>query len=83
MWQGLCAMLSHSVISDWDLSLTKIHGAWFYDLMKLRLLMSHNKNSVRDREIGKRWICSDSERSTHQECGPSQRGVAMECDVLN
>ena len=27
-------------------------------------LMSHCKNSVRDTEIGKRWICSDSERST-------------------
>ena len=26
--------------------------------------MSHCKNSVRDTEIGKRWICSDSERST-------------------
>ena len=50
--QGLCAMLSHSVVSDMDLSLAKTHGAWLQDLMKLRLLMSHNKNSVRDREIG-------------------------------
>ena len=29
-------------------------------------LMSHCKNSVRDTAIGKRWICSDSERSTLQ-----------------
>ena len=36
-------MLSHSVVSDWDLSPAKTHGAWFYDLMKLRLLMSHCK----------------------------------------
>jgi len=37
-WKGLCAMLSHSVVSDWDLSLAKTHGAWFQDLMTLRLL---------------------------------------------
>ena len=49
MW--LCAMLSHSVVSDWDLSLAKTHSAWFQDLMKLRFLMSRcKKNSV----IGKR-----------------------------
>ena len=53
-WQGLCAMLSHSVISDWDLSLDKTHGAWFQDLMKLGFLMYHCKNSVRDTVIGKR-----------------------------
>ena len=53
MW--LCAMLSHSVVSDWDLSLAKTHSAWFQDLMKLRFLMSHcKKNSVRDTVIGKR-----------------------------
>ena len=57
-------MLSHSVIPDWDLSLGKTHVAWFQDLMKLRFLMYHCKNSVRDTVIGKRWICSDSERST-------------------
>ena len=28
-WQGLCAMLAHSVISAWDLSLAKTHSAWF------------------------------------------------------
>ena len=67
--QGFCAMLSHSVVSDWDLSLTKTQGAWFQDLMKLRLLMSHCKISVRDRAIGKSWICSDLERGTLQEVG--------------
>ena len=24
-----CAALSHAVVSDWDLSPTKTHGAWF------------------------------------------------------
>ena len=34
--------------------------------MKLRFLMSHRrKNSVRDKVIGKKWIYSDTERSTH------------------
>ena len=56
VWQGLCAMLSHSIIFHWDFSLTNPHGIWFQDLMKLRLLMSHCKNSVRDTPIGKRWI---------------------------
>ena len=27
-------------------------------------LMSHPKNSVTDTMMGKRWVCSDSERST-------------------
>ena len=50
---------------DQDLNLAKIHGTWFQDLMKLRFLMSHcRKNSVIDKVIGKKWIYSDSERST-------------------
>ena len=58
-------MLSHSVVSNQDLSLAKAHGAWFQDLVKLRFLMSHcKKNLVRHKAVGKRWICSDSERST-------------------
>ena len=36
-------MFSHSVVSDWDLSPAKTHGAWFQDLMKLRFLMFHCK----------------------------------------
>ena len=32
---------------SWGLSLAKIHAAWLQDLMKLRLLMSHCKNSLR------------------------------------
>ena len=28
-WQGLCAMLSHSVMSNRDLSPAKTHSAWF------------------------------------------------------
>ena len=63
-------MLSQSVVSNWDLSLAKTDGASFQDLMKLRFLMSHcKKNSVRETAIGKRQICSDSERSTvHRVC---------------
>ena len=26
-WQGLCAMLGHSVMSNWDLNPAKTHGA--------------------------------------------------------
>ena len=26
-WQRLCAMLSHSVVSKWDMSLAKTHSA--------------------------------------------------------
>ena len=51
MWQGLCAMLRHSVISDWDLNQAKAHGSLFGNLMKLRLFMSHCKISVRDTAI--------------------------------
>ena len=50
----------------WDLNPAKTHSAWFQDLMKLRPLMTHGrKNSVRDKVIGKKWIYSDTERSTH------------------
>ena len=48
-WKGFCAMLSHSVVSNWDLSLAKTHGAWFQDLMMLRLLMSHCKEKFSER----------------------------------
>ena len=42
-WQGLCAMLGYSVMSDRDLNLAKTHGTWFQDLMKLRFMLSHWK----------------------------------------
>jgi len=49
----------------WDSNPAKTHGTWFQDLMKFRFLMSHHrKNSVRDKVVGKKWIYSDSERST-------------------
>ena len=49
----------------WDLNPAKTQGTWFQDLMKLRFLMSHlRKNSVSDKVISKKWIYSDSERST-------------------
>ena len=49
----------------WDSNPTKIHGICFQNLMKLGFLMPHcRKNSVRDNVIGKKWIYSDSERST-------------------
>ena len=59
----------------WDSNPAKTHSSWFQGLMKLRSLMSHHReNSVRDKVIGKKWIYSDSERSTlHRQCGPLQR----------
>ena len=58
-----------------DSNPTKTHSTWFQDLMKLRFLMYHHrKNSVKDKVIGKKWICSDSERNTlYRQCGPSRR----------
>ena len=47
----------------WDSDPAKTHGTWFQELMKL-LTSHHKKNSVRDIVIGKKWIYSDSERST-------------------
>ena len=48
-------MLSHSVMSNWDLSSANIYDAWYQDLKKLRFLMSHcKKKSVRDTAVGKR-----------------------------
>ena len=44
--------------------------------------MSHCKNSVRDTEIGKRWICSDSKKGTLQECQPLQKGVQQPRNVV-
>ena len=40
---------------------------------------------MRDSEIGKKYICSDSERSTLRECGPLQRvsAAATECGVVS
>ena len=49
----------------WDSNPAKTHRTWFQGLMKFRFLMSHRrKNSLRDKLIGKKWIYSDSERST-------------------
>ena len=54
-----------------------------FRLMKLRLLMSHCKeNSVRGTAMDKRWICWGLERSTLQECGPSQSGVQWPWNVV-
>ena len=53
--------------------------------MKLRFLMSHcRKNSLRDKVIGKKWVYSDTERSTlHRQCEPLQRAnVAVKCSVV-
>ena len=68
MWLGL----KPSWNPAWDLNpfgwvsySAKTHGTWFQDLRKLKFLLSHHrKNSVRDKVIGKKWIYSDSERST-------------------
>ena len=44
-------------------------------------LMPHCKNSVRDTVIGKRWISSDSERSTFHRVWAIHS--AMECGVAS
>jgi len=61
---------------DWDSNPAKTHGTWFQDLMKLRFLMPHRRlNSMRDKVIGKKWIYSDSERSTlHRQHVGHRRG---------
>ena len=48
-------------------------------------LISHCKNSVRDTVIGKRWICSDSEKRTfHRVWAITEESeVAMECGVVS
>ena len=53
--------------------------------MKLTFLMSrHRKNSVRDKVIGKKWIYSDSEKSTLQRQSVGQcRGWVEECGLVN
>ena len=60
----------------WDSNPAKTHSDWFQDLMKLRFLMSHHRrNSVRDKVIAKKWIYSDSERSTlHRQSMGHHRG---------
>ena len=47
--------------------------------------MSDCKNSVRDTEIGKKRICSDSERSTlHRVWAITEEtAAAMECGVVS
>ena len=47
--------------------------------------MSHYKNPVRDAVIGKRWICSDSDRSTlHRVWAITEESAAaMECGVAS
>ena len=58
-------MILKPFTSDWDSNPAKTPSTWFQDLTKLRFLMSHcRKNSVRDKVIRKKWIYSDSERST-------------------
>ena len=46
--------------------------------------MSHCKNSIRDTVIGKKWICSDSERSTLHRVWviTEESTVAIECGVV-
>ena len=45
--------------------------------------MSHCKNnSVRDTAIGKRWICSNSERRAGSAGGGPSHVLALECGVV-
>ena len=61
--------------------------SWFQDLKKLRVLISHcRKNSVRDKVIGKKWVYSDSERSTlhRQNVGHSRGRVwPQKCGMVS
>ena len=68
-----------------DLSLGKTHDDWLQDLMKLRLRCLITKNSVRDTAVGRKWICSDSERSTiHRVWAITEEtAAAMECVVVS
>ena len=68
----------------WDSNPAKIHGTWFQDLMKLRLLMPHHRmNSVREKVVGEKWIYSDSERSTlHTQRVGHRRGRARPQNVV-
>ena len=66
----LCCALSLSCV---ELGLEPGQNLWHPVLgsNKPRALdVSLQKNSARDTATGKRWICSDLERSTLQECGP-------------
>ena len=79
MWLGLKPSQNLAWDSNpcgWDSNPAKTHSTWFQDLMKLRFLMSHHrKNSVRDKVIGKKWIYSDSERSTlHRQSMGHRKG---------
>ena len=68
---------------DCDWSPAKTQCTWFQDLMKLRFLMSYcRKISVRDKVVGKKWIYSDSERSTfHRQSMGHQRGQVLPGNV--
>ena len=67
----------------WDSNPAKTHCSWFQDLMKLRFLMSHcRKNSLRDKVIGKKWVYSDTERSTlHRQSVGHRRGWVWSWNV--
>ena len=74
-------MLSQSVVSNWDLSLAKTHVPVSGPNEAQVLGVSLQKYSVRD--IAKRYICLDSERSTvHRMCAIAE-GVAMKCGVVS
>ena len=86
MWLGLEPSQNpawHLNPCDLDSNLVKTHSTWFQELTKLRFLMSHcRKNSVRDRVIGKKWIYSDSERSTlHRQSVSHHRGRVQPWNV--
>ena len=51
-------MLSHSVISDWGLSLAKMCLVLGPNEAQA-LYVSLQENSVRDTAIGKKWVCLD------------------------
>ena len=62
-------------------------GNCFQDQMKLKFLMSHHrKNSVRDEVMGKKWIYSDSKRSTLHRVWAIAEGSAaawLQCGMVS
>ena len=79
MWQGLCAVLSHSVVSDWDLSLAKTHSIWLWDLMTLRFLTFSERHSnrqevdlfgFREERTPRVWAIAEDKCGSHEMyCG--------------
>ena len=84
--QGLCAVLSHSAVSDQGLSQAGIHGTQFQDLMKLRFLMSHCKIKFRGRPSNRQEVDLFGFRGKHIPrvwAVTEDEPVAVECGAVS